>query len=243
MLISKGANHQLKEFRKNKVFSKEITDQFLENIIIPSKELILASKNLGEKLHSNPEFMYDWAQSYRDRRQILIVDGQCRFIEKTGTTVIVTTYDLGMNYSEGTKIVFNDRGRLFSDQSEVFSGKHKVFDKDKAIHIAKGDVPVFVFAMFLDTVELEYEVLQPKARSKKLPRNESKNESDFKVTRFYSTYFKTLILNHGFGVRGHWRQQRCGKGFSEIRTTWVKEHAKQGYTRRADIDRNPLLQS
>jgi hypothetical protein len=241
MLIPNTVNRQLKEFSKSFHFPNEVTKEFLDNIIVTSKEINLASADLGKKIASNPRFMFDWAQSYRDRKMIVVAHGQMHILIKEGIKVSCVFYSLDMKLFEGLQVRFDDPDNVFGN-CVIFSEKGESKDPVHCEKVSKAACPYIMLMMFLDTVDLEHEILQPKTKSKILKTSEGKNQSDFKARRVYSTWFKTLILNHGFEVNGHWRQQRCGKGLAEIKTTWVRPYVKQGYTRRADIERNPALQ-
>jgi hypothetical protein len=51
-----------------------------------------------------------------------------------------------------------------------------------------------------------------------------------------SSYFTKIIRTEGFAVRGHFAIRRRGPGRSERRLTWIKPHAKNGYTRKAKLE-------
>ena len=57
------------------------------------------------------------------------------------------------------------------------------------------------------------------------------NASSFPVTIVDSTWNKYIVRTEGFGVAGHFRMQRCGKGNADLKLTWIKPYQKQGYVR------------
>ena len=57
------------------------------------------------------------------------------------------------------------------------------------------------------------------------------NKMPFPVHRLDSSWFKTIIRDEGFMVRGFWRRQRCGKGGKERRLTYIGPFMKHGYHR------------
>ena len=49
----------------------------------------------------------------------------------------------------------------------------------------------------------------------------------------YADYYTTIIRSEGFGVKGHFRMQACGRNHREHRLVYIKPFEKKGYTRRA----------
>lgn len=54
-----------------------------------------------------------------------------------------------------------------------------------------------------------------------------------KITHYDSSWFRKIMIDREFGVRGHFRLQQVGKGRSELRYITVKAYKKQGYHRSA----------
>lgn len=46
-----------------------------------------------------------------------------------------------------------------------------------------------------------------------------------------STWNQYIVRTEGFGVSGHFRMQRCGKGNADLKLTWIKPYQKHGYVR------------
>ena len=59
------------------------------------------------------------------------------------------------------------------------------------------------------------------------------NKAPFPIHRLDSSWFKTIIRTKGFGVKGHWRLQACGKGWKEHKLIFITGFQKHGYIRRA----------
>lgn len=57
------------------------------------------------------------------------------------------------------------------------------------------------------------------------------NATTFPVTIVDSTWNKYIIRTEGFGVSGHFRMQRHGKGNADLKLTWIKPYQKSGYIR------------
>ena len=59
------------------------------------------------------------------------------------------------------------------------------------------------------------------------------NKAPFPIHRLDGSWFKTIIRTNGFGVKGHWRLQACGKGWKEHKLIFISGFQKHGYIRRA----------
>lgn len=46
-----------------------------------------------------------------------------------------------------------------------------------------------------------------------------------------SKWNKYIVRTDGFGVSGHFRMQRCGKGYADLKLTWIEPYKKHGYVR------------
>lgn len=57
------------------------------------------------------------------------------------------------------------------------------------------------------------------------------NATSFPVTIVDSTWNKYIVRAEGFGVSGHFRMQRHGKGNTDLKLTWIKPYQKHGYVR------------
>lgn len=57
------------------------------------------------------------------------------------------------------------------------------------------------------------------------------NASAFPVTIVDSTWNKFIVRTEGFGVSGHFRMQRYGKGNADLKLVWIKPFLKHGYVR------------
>lgn len=87
--------------------------------------------------------------------------------------------------------------------------------------------------IFTELSELEVKVLKPNEKSGKT-RREGKviNDSRENVTVVDSTWNKIIVRTEGFAVRGHFRLQQCGEGFTDRKLIFISEFQKEGYIRR-----------
>jgi hypothetical protein len=87
--------------------------------------------------------------------------------------------------------------------------------------------------IFTELSELEVKILKPKEKTYGT-RKEGKfvNESSQNVTIVDSTWNKIIIRTEGFAVRGHFRLQPCGEGFTDRKLLFISEFQKNGYIRR-----------
>jgi hypothetical protein len=57
------------------------------------------------------------------------------------------------------------------------------------------------------------------------------NDTSLPVIIVDSTWNKYIVRTEGFGVSGHFRMQRYGKGNTDLKLTWIKPYQKHGYVR------------
>ena len=50
-----------------------------------------------------------------------------------------------------------------------------------------------------------------------------------------ASWYTTIVRTEGFGVRGHFRLQPCGRDCAERKLVYIKEFRKKGYVRRARL--------
>lgn len=86
---------------------------------------------------------------------------------------------------------------------------------------------------FIELGDVEVIVLE-QGRNNGKQKNDGKvtNQSDFKVYVVDSSWNKLIIRTEGFAVRGHFRLQPCGEGFSDRKLIWINAFEKHGYIRR-----------
>jgi hypothetical protein len=95
---------------------------------------------------------------------------------------------------------------------------------------------ILLLKTFLKYCEVETKIVAPGKKVEHVGEKH-KNDTRYKVEILDSTYFTTISRTEGFGVKGHFRMQPYGHGLSSKRLQWISEFQKQGYTRRAKIDR------
>ena len=122
-----------------------------------------------------------------------------------------------------------DEGRyLITGEKEVTDLRQKMF----------GFLVVMAFKKF---ASVELDVIKPLSRKKTPldPQGKGKvvNDTGIEVTLLDSTWFREIIRNEGFKVRGHFRLQPCknDKGEWTHKLIYINEFEKHGYHRRAKI--------
>jgi hypothetical protein len=121
-----------------------------------------------------------------------------------------------------------------SQISEMIPGVnyYETSDEDSSIHPLKG-LPLL---MLYHLAEKEVKVVAGANKKEILGNEKVYNDTSIPVELVNSNWFTTIIRNEGFGVKGHFGIRACGPGRSERRLTWIKPHAKNGYTRRAKLE-------
>jgi hypothetical protein len=90
--------------------------------------------------------------------------------------------------------------------------------------------------LYIELGEITYNIV--KARTGKVKfgskgDDKLKNETGVDVILVNSNWNRITIVVGGFSVRGHLRIQPCGVGRKDYKLTWVKEHTKGSYVRKA----------
>lgn len=85
--------------------------------------------------------------------------------------------------------------------------------------------------VFTELSKLEIKILEPRQKFGTRKLGKYINESNQNVTIVDSVWNKMIVRTEGFGVRGHWRFQKCGKNFSEVEYIFIEEFRKNGYVR------------
>lgn len=86
---------------------------------------------------------------------------------------------------------------------------------------------------FIELGDIET-VYLPAGRNNGKPKKAGKitNTSEFNVYIVDTSWNKLIIRTDGFGVRGHFRLQPCGKEHKDRKLIWVDSFEKHGYVRR-----------
>lgn len=89
--------------------------------------------------------------------------------------------------------------------------------------------------IFLKLTDPEFTLL-PAGKKHGTRKQGHYNATSFPVTVVDSTWNKYIVRTEGFGVSGHFRMQRHGKGNADLRLTWIKPYQKHGYVRSPKAD-------
>jgi hypothetical protein len=90
--------------------------------------------------------------------------------------------------------------------------------------------------LYIELGEITYNVVKAKTGKIKFGTkgdDKLKNETSLDVILVNSSWNKVTIVVGGFSVRGHLRVQPCGVGRKDYKLTWVKEHTKGSFVRKA----------
>ena len=120
-----------------------------------------------------------------------------------------------------------DKGRyLATDEKAVTELRQKMF----------GFLIVMAFKKF---ASVELDIVKPRSRKKSTldPQGKVVNDTGVEVTLLDSSWFREIIRNEGFKVRGHFRLQPCKneKGEWTRKLIYINEFEKHGYHRRAKM--------
>lgn len=86
---------------------------------------------------------------------------------------------------------------------------------------------------FLNNCEIETVVLKPREKNRLHGVRYYNEMSKTPITVVDCTWYRELILNIPFGVRGHLRWQPCGEGRNKRKLIWIDGFEKKGYHRKA----------
>lgn len=110
-------------------------------------------------------------------------------------------------------------------------------DLNEAMSQTRMMMKIIMFKKYA-TVELETIKAGKKKEVKNVERGKVINEMGIDVTMLDSTWFREIIRNEGFKVRGHFRLQPCKDDNGEWtrKIIYIEEFEKHGYHRRAKMD-------
>jgi hypothetical protein len=91
---------------------------------------------------------------------------------------------------------------------------------------------IWGLAVFKKYAEVETITVPPLQR-KKFDGIKRINDTKLNICYLDSKWFRNIIRNEDFNVRGHFRLQPFGKGRSERRPIWINQFVKHGYTLQA----------
>lgn len=92
---------------------------------------------------------------------------------------------------------------------------------------------ILAIVLFLRYVNIETKNIF--ARKKNVYNNiKLTNNTPLNFKYITSNYFTNLIRSSAFGVNGHWRFQKIGKGRKDVKLIWIDSFIKKGYNRTAD---------
>lgn len=89
---------------------------------------------------------------------------------------------------------------------------------------------------FIKNCEVETKVVNPKEKYR-TATDKHYNETKTPFTILDCNWFTTLIRETGFKVTGHYRWQPYGAGMKFRKLIWIDEFDKEGYVRRAKIEK------
>lgn len=99
---------------------------------------------------------------------------------------------------------------------------HPPFNFETAVEFLK-------LLVFTEFSPIENKVLFPNQKIGTRREGNYKNESNNKVIIVDSTWNTNIILTKEFLVSGHFRWQKFGKNFSQVKLTWISTFKKDGY--------------
>lgn len=91
--------------------------------------------------------------------------------------------------------------------------------------------------LFINYAEVEKKELQPNRQIWDGPRAIYNNKSKSPITIIDSTWYTHLVSSGAFNVRGHFRLQPYGYGLKDRKLIWIDDFQKDGYTRKAKIEK------
>jgi hypothetical protein len=219
---------------------KKVKDKgFFKNIAYISEPIVKATNNFITKKadKDGEDLIYEWANEKKDFCRCFFVLDTFYFVEKIGLTLWVVVF------SQPTASGFICFKMDFSgnDRSYIPTQIAKLGMTDDAYTMPANAIPSLL--MFLHFVEMEEKFIKAKTKPKGISKKgKDVNLSDFDAYIVGCPYFTKIYVEGGFEVSGHWRLQPYGEGSQQRKMIYIQPYVKSGYTRRADIERNPGLQ-
>ena len=122
-------------------------------------------------------------------------------------------------------------------QTKEAIGAVCTMDKDEALKMQGAINAILLFKKYA-SVELETIQAGKKKEVKGVERGKVVNDMGIDITMLDSTWFREIIRNEGFKVRGHFRLQPCKNENGEWtrKIIYIEEFEKHGYHRRAKME-------
>lgn len=120
-------------------------------------------------------------------------------------------------------------------------GRYLNTDEEAVVNLRQNLFGFLIVLAFKKFASVELDVIKPLSRKKTPLDPEGKgkvvNDTGIEVTLLDSTWFREIIRNEGFKVRGHFRLQPCknDKGEWTHKLIYINEFEKHGYHRRAKM--------
>lgn len=170
--------------------------------------------------------------SLNNQRGILLISKSQFFYEILNNQFSLTHYN-GNHPLLKLHGVFDENGYIFNEDNAFFNSNLLQADlKQKDDDYKRATVELlFRYLCFKQFANLEiYRISTNKSLGYQAKRliGEEQYESDFRfpVKIIDSKYIRTLIRSGQFKVRGFFRLQPCGPGFSKVKLIWINEHIR-----------------
>ena len=121
---------------------------------------------------------------------------------------------------------------IYKKSNEKYYNKDHINPEDhiKPFTFLRNAVNLYFFKKI---VQVETKIVNNEHKHHKIGNDKFINTSNIDIEIIDSKWFTNIIRNEQFGVRGHFRLQRCGESFNKIKLIWIKDFIKHGYHKKA----------
>tara|TARA_R110000737_G_C14439177_1_gene461067 strand:+ start:74 stop:799 length:726 start_codon:yes stop_codon:yes gene_type:complete len=198
------------ENSKKNICSKSTMDLFvslqMEQEVDKSKAIEMFSNYFTKSfILPNGGFIIEW-EKYSKRLYII---GEEKGVPELNSIYIIDDIDIETTHC-GIEFFFDDD---FKDSWNWYNS------------LAAGQVASFLY--FVEFYRSE-DIIE-KEVSGKVKSNIKNNSETSEWQIINANYFRKKIIDCPFGVKGHWRVQRYGKGHKLIRKVFIEDFIKKGY--------------
>lgn len=218
--------------------SRRILDLQRVNINPNNVRRLIFSENVFNqiaKVKVGEDFDFRLLHSLPNRKDTYFVNANC-CVRYTKQDDLIVGLIFNINLKD-ERVLWNGFGIDTNTGSIHYSDKKIMVDEQYTNYVdTLLTINLYSFLRMLVYTELsdiETRVIQGNGSYGTRKNGKIKNESNTPITMVDTSWNIESIRITGFMVNGHYRMQRCGKGYSQVMLKWIDAFEKKGYTRRA----------
>lgn len=218
--------------------SRRILDMQRHNINPNNVRRLVFSENVLNqiaKVKVGEDFDFRLLHSLPNRKDTYIVNPCCcvRY-SKQGDLIVGLIFNIDL---KDERVLWNGFG-IDTNTGAIHYSDKKIMVDEKYTNLVDNLLTINLYSflrmlVYTELSDIETRVIQGNGSYGTRKNGKIKNESNTPITMVDTSWNIESIRITGFMVNGHYRMQRCGKGYSQVMLKWIDAFEKKGYTRRA----------